>query len=84
MLSLARAISVPLILLGMLAGCAPPAPSPAQIAAQDDATCSSYGLQYGTSEYANCREQIALERQQAANQQRAIVTGVLLQHYFQP
>jgi hypothetical protein len=36
-----------------------------KIAAEDDAKCKSYGLQYGTSQYAECRMRI--DQQRAAN-----------------
>jgi hypothetical protein len=63
-----------------LAGCAPPAPTPAQIAASDDATCRSYGLEYGTDQYATCRENIGQQRAQASAQQRAMIANYLLSH----
>jgi hypothetical protein len=33
-----------------------------RLMAQDDATCKSYGLQFGTPDYANCRQHIADQR----------------------
>jgi hypothetical protein len=44
-----------------LGGCV----SQQELAARDDATCNSYGLQYGSPGYADCRMRIAENRQQA-------------------
>ncbi len=35
-----------------------------QIDANEDSTCRSYGLKFGTSEYANCRQNQASQRNQ--------------------
>lgn len=35
-----------------------------QIDANEDSTCRSYGLKYGTNEYANCRQNQSLQRNQ--------------------
>lgn len=43
-----------------LAACVP---SAQQIAEHDDATCRSYGLEFGTANYATCRHSLASERQ---------------------
>ena len=45
-----------------LAGCMP---SPRELADRDDETCRSYGLIYGTPNYATCRHSIAANRQAA-------------------
>lgn len=50
-------------------------PTEAEIAAHDDAVCRSYGLTYGTSQYADCRQRIVSERQ--ANARAAL--GAYLQ-----
>lgn len=50
----------------LLSGCMSPGE---QWAANDDARCSSYGLNYGTPEYAQCR--------MTADQQRGAVLGQL-------
>lgn len=36
----------------------------------DDQTCKSYGLSFGTPEYANCRQGIAAQRQSALQAQQ--------------
>lgn len=46
----------------LLCGCAHD-PSPAQLSAQDDATCTGYGLQKGTHDYAQCRFQQQVVRE---------------------
>lgn len=46
----------------VLAGCYH-GPSQQEIAAQDDMTCRSYGINFGTPEYAQCRQNIVAQRQ---------------------
>jgi hypothetical protein len=38
-----------------------------QVSQNDDARCQSYGLQFGTAGYAQCRQNIDSQRQAAAN-----------------
>lgn len=54
------------VLLGLLllSGCI----SREEIDANDDARCSSYGLKYGTPEYAQCRMGVDQQRQAAIAQ----------------
>lgn len=47
-------------------------PSQEEIANQDDMTCRSYGANFGTQEYAQCRQNIIAQRQ--ANM-RAVLLG---------
>ena len=42
----------------------------AQLAAADDATCRSYGINFGTPQYAQCRMLVAQQRAQAADAQQ--------------
>ena len=54
------------LLLGVaLAGCTSSERS-AQIAANEDAACQSYGFKPGSDAYVNCRTQLAATRQQLA------------------
>lgn len=51
-----------IFLVLVLAGCMP---SAGELSAGDDATCRSYGLGLGAPGYAECRQNIALNRQAA-------------------
>jgi starvation-inducible outer membrane lipoprotein len=51
-----------------LAGCAA---TPAELAAQDDATCTDYGFTQGTTDYAACRLQVAQAREDRDTMTRA-------------
>jgi hypothetical protein len=68
----AKRVGTCLLLLGcpilatILGGCA----SAEQVAAQRNLTCQSYGMQFGTPEYADCRMQLAQIQQ--AQQAEAI------------
>jgi hypothetical protein len=63
-----RAACTPLLLLA-LSGCAQvhawKAEGDVRRAAEDDATCKSYGLAFGTTAYAECRENAATQRNAA-------------------
>jgi hypothetical protein len=66
-----RRISILLPILLFYSGCADPRQEALQqaqmrenITAGEDSTCRSYGLKYGTSEYATCRQNLALQRNQ--------------------
>ena len=48
----------------LLCGCSR-GPTPAQIAADDDAVCRSYGIQPGSQLYVECRAAKERQRQQA-------------------
>jgi hypothetical protein len=51
------------VLLGLvLSACASDKEREAQLAAADDGRCKSYGLQFGTSEYAQCRMGVDQQR----------------------
>ncbi len=57
------------VLFGVaLAGCMSQQEQAMRLAANDDAVCQSYGLTYGTPQYADCRMRVAEQRnaQQAA------------------
>lgn len=51
------------LLMIALCGCASPAERAEQLSEADDQTCTSYGLQFGTPAYAQCRQNIAAQRQ---------------------
>lgn len=66
-----RRIYIVLPILLFFSGCADPRQEALQqaqmrenINAGEDYTCRSYGLKYGTSEYAACRQNLALQRNQ--------------------
>lgn len=64
----------------LLSGCASlDGPTPAQLAASDDATCLSYGFKPKTDTYANCRLQLAQGR---AQRRTAISAAMLAQPGF--
>lgn len=54
----------------ILAACA----TPEQLAKQDDAFCTSLGLNFGTPEYAQCRIAVATDRSQ---RQQAVSQGLM-------
>lgn len=67
-------IAIMVAFASFLTGCgAWPNTSPEAIAANDDSKCASYGLQYGTAEYAQCRQNIDSQR-------TAILGAYLLRH----
>ena len=59
----------------LLSGCKTPEQRIADQAAADDATCKSYGLQFGTQQYAECRMRLTDQRQAA----QAAADAALLQ-----
>jgi hypothetical protein len=73
----------------VLAGCASNEDRIAARDANDEATCQSYGLKFGTPEYAQCRQNIAARRQAAVlaafqMMQGARVQPVQVQPYMMP
>jgi hypothetical protein len=63
-----RVIRIALVVgVGALAGCQTAQQQAKNEAAADDAACRSYGLQFGTPAYAECRQ-----RREAASQQQAV------------
>jgi hypothetical protein len=69
--------SIFLVVLLLAAGCATKTPEPAEISAQEDAKCQSYGLTPGTPEYEKCRTKLADLRAQQEYKDRAALAGRL-------
>ncbi len=61
-----RAVLVVMVMV--LAGCAA---TPAELAAEDDATCTGYGFTPQTTDYAICRMSVAQGRESQANARKA-------------
>jgi hypothetical protein len=57
-----------IVVMVALAGCTA---TPAELAAQDDATCAGYGFTQGTTGYAACRLQVAQAREDRDTMTRA-------------
>lgn len=85
-----RKICIALGVYLLVAGCASPeqiaarqAAQGAQIAASDDTTCQSYGLKFGTPEYAQCRQNVVAQRDArniAAQQANAVAWQQAIQY----
>jgi hypothetical protein len=75
-----RVIRIALVVgVGALAGCQTAQEQARNEASADDAACRSYGLQFGTPPYAECRQ-----RREAASQQQALAALGALQGARQP
>jgi hypothetical protein len=72
-----------LLLLAVAVGACRQNQTPEQLAAQqnaaDDATCKSYGLQFSTPAYADCRLRLQQMRQEQQAQNAAQADAALLQ-----
>jgi hypothetical protein len=63
--------------------CAGCAPTMQEIAASDDAVCKSYGLLFGTPEYAQCRMTKDQGREAAWSANQATLLGGIASQGFQ-
>lgn len=68
----------------MLAGCSSLGASPAQIAQADQNKCLGYGFKLGTDAYAQCRQQLDLERQADNRDRRKAFAAVGAQLLKEP
>ena len=72
--------ALPFLLVLLLAGCMTQKEREAKLAAADDDKCKSFGLQFGTPQYADCRvkmTQIHASEEMAENQAAAAYVSSL-------
>jgi hypothetical protein len=67
-----RSVVITIGLGAMLSGCLTAEEKAQQLAASDDATCLSWGVQRGTPPYVQCRSQLAQQHALADAQRRQI------------